>query len=73
VPYDEQGASIQRLKMGKQKGSSQRTRPPSVTRKDLGETLPTSVQKSYFMLSDPVRTVLNTALENIGPVSLSRF
>jgi len=25
------------------------------------------------MLSDPVRNVLNTALENIGPVNLSRF
>jgi hypothetical protein len=32
-------------------------------RKGLTEVLPTSVQKSYFMLSDPVRTVLNTALE----------
>ena len=36
-------------------------------RKGLAEVLPTSVQKSYFMLSDPVRDVLNTALEKYRP------
>ena len=36
-------------------------------RKGLTESLPTSVQKSYFMLSDPVRNVLNTALEKYRP------
>jgi hypothetical protein len=36
--------------------------------------LPTGVQKSYFMLSEAERAVLNTALEKyIGPVSLSQF
>ena len=32
-------------------------------RKGLAEFLPTSVQKSYFMLSDAERDLLNTALE----------
>jgi hypothetical protein len=47
----------------KAKRSIQRQRPKGVIRKGLTESLPTSVQKSYFMLSDPVRDVLNTALE----------
>ena len=34
-----------------------------VTDKDLEQFLPTSVQKSYFMLADAGRTILNTALE----------
>ena len=38
-----------------------------VTRKDLDRFLPTSVQKSYFMLSDADRAVLNTALEKYRP------
>ena len=33
----------------------------------LAETLHTSVQKSYFMLSDTERAVLNTALEKYQP------
>jgi plasmid replication initiation protein len=38
-----------------------------VTEKGLGPVLPTGVQKSYFMLSDAERTVLNTALEKYRP------
>jgi hypothetical protein len=34
-----------------------------VTDKDLEQFLPNSVQKSYFMLSDVERAILNTALE----------
>jgi plasmid replication initiation protein len=34
---------------------------------DLGVLLPTSVQKSYFMLSDAERGILNTALEKYRP------
>jgi plasmid replication initiation protein len=34
-----------------------------VTDKDLEQFLPTAVQKSYFMLSDAERAILNTALE----------
>jgi plasmid replication initiation protein len=49
--------------MEKAKRSIKGRRPDSVIRMGLTEVLPTSVQKSYFMLSDPVRTVLNTALE----------
>ena len=57
----------QKLSIGKAKASIQRPRPDTVIRKGLAEVLPTSVQKSYFMLSDPVRTVLNTALEKYRP------
>ena len=38
-----------------------------MTRKGLGEFLPTSVQKSYFMLSDAERKVLSSALEKYRP------
>jgi hypothetical protein len=38
-----------------------------VIRKGLAEVLPTSVQKSYFMLTDVERKVLNTALEKFRP------
>jgi hypothetical protein len=34
-----------------------------VTSKDPGQFLPTSIQKSYFMLSRPERAVLDTALQ----------
>ena len=51
------------MKMGTEKGSIQQRLPRSVKRKGLGEFLPTSVQKSYFMLSDAERDVLNSALE----------
>jgi hypothetical protein len=33
-----------------------------VTKRDPGEYLPTSVQKSYFMLSRSARAILDTAL-----------
>ena len=38
-----------------------------MTRKDPGQFLPTSVQKSYFMLTRSARTVLNTALQKYRP------
>jgi len=37
---------------------------------DLGKVLPTAVQKSYFMLSDLERAILNTALEKYRPGQL---
>jgi hypothetical protein len=42
-------------------------RAKGVLRKGLPESLPTSVQKSYFMLSDSERNVLNHALEKYRP------
>jgi plasmid replication initiation protein len=45
------------------KGSIKRRPPHSVMRKGIAEFLPTSIQKSYFMLSDAERDVLNTAVE----------
>jgi Initiator Replication protein len=47
--------------------SIQRRLPNNVIRKGLAEFLPTSVQKSYFMLSDAERNVLNRALEKYRP------
>ena len=38
-----------------------------MTDRGLERSLPTSVQKSYFMLSDIERAVLNTALEKYQP------
>jgi hypothetical protein len=38
-----------------------------VTKSDPDQYLPTSVQKSYFMLSRPTRTVLDTALWKYRP------
>jgi hypothetical protein len=38
-----------------------------VTSKDAAEFLPTSVQKSYFMLSRSARAVLDTALQKYRP------
>jgi len=49
------------------KKSEQRRSRKVVTNKDLEQFLPTSVQKSYFMLADAERTVLNTALEEYQP------
>jgi hypothetical protein len=40
------------MKAGTEKGPIQQRRPHRVTGKGLGEFLPTSVQKSYFMLSN---------------------
>jgi hypothetical protein len=50
----------QKLSIGKAKASIQRPRADTVIRKGLAEVLPTSVQKSYFMLTDAERGVLNT-------------
>ena len=55
--------SSQELKMGKTKTPIQKKRPKDVIRKGLPESLPTSVQKSYFMLSDSERNVLNIGLQ----------
>jgi hypothetical protein len=57
----------QKLSIGKAKASIQRPRPDTVIRKGLAEVLPTSVQKSYFMLTDAERNLLNTALEKYRP------
>jgi hypothetical protein len=57
----------QKLSIGKAKASIQRARADTVIRKGLAEVLPTSVQKSYFMLTDAERGVLNTALEEYRP------
>jgi hypothetical protein len=53
--------------MGKTKESIQRRRPKGVTRKALPDSFPTSVPKSYFMLSAAERDVLNRALEKYRP------
>ena len=50
------------MRMGQLKANQQRS-PSSVTNKDPAQFLPTGVQKSYFMLSRPVRAVLDTALQ----------
>jgi hypothetical protein len=52
-------------KLEKAAGSIQRR-----LHKGLAEALPASVQKSYFMLSDAERDMLNTALDK--PSSLTR-
>jgi hypothetical protein len=50
--------------MGKNKASIWKKRPiKDVIRKGLAESLPTSVQKSYFMLTDAERNVLNIGLQ----------
>jgi plasmid replication initiation protein len=53
--------------MGISKASKERRRPDRVLRKRLTEVLPTSVQKSYFLLKDAERGVLNIALEKYRP------
>jgi hypothetical protein len=53
--------------MRKAKGSIREQPPKSVKRKGLGESLPTSVQKNYFMLSDAERNVLNIGLQKYRP------
>jgi hypothetical protein len=49
--------------MATAKASIQPRQPRSVTRKGLGEFLPTSVQKSYFKLGERERNVLNIGLQ----------
>jgi hypothetical protein len=56
-----------KLRVVEAKASNHSQRPKSVIRKGLAEVLPTSIQKSYFMLTDAERDVLNTALEKYQP------
>jgi hypothetical protein len=53
--------------MGRIKASIQKKRPKDVIRKGLPESFPTAVQKSYFMLTDPERNVLNVGLQKYRP------
>jgi hypothetical protein len=53
--------------MGRTKGSTKQRRTKSVIRKGLPESLPTGVQKSYFMLGDKERNVLNLGLQKFRP------
>jgi hypothetical protein len=53
--------------MGTAKGPIKRRRRKTVIDDYRGEALPTSVQKSYFMLSDVERGALDTALEKYRP------
>jgi plasmid replication initiation protein len=57
----------QKSSIGKAKASIQRPRPDTVVRIGLPESLPTSVQKSYFMLGEREREILNHALEKYRP------
>jgi hypothetical protein len=52
--------------IGTAKGSIKRWTDPLI-RKGLAEVLPTSIQKSYFLLKDAERDVLNRALEKYRP------
>lgn len=52
--------------MGKINGPIQRRRRETV-KDDLWEVLPTSVQKSYLMLSNAERAIIDTALEKYRP------
>ena len=49
--------------MAKAKSSIQRRLPDSVVDKGLEESLPIGVQKSYFMLTETERNLINSALE----------
>jgi plasmid replication initiation protein len=49
------------------KASIQQSPSSSVIRKGLAAVLPTSIQKSYFLLKDAERDVLNRALEKYRP------
>jgi plasmid replication initiation protein len=55
------------LTMAMAKSSIQRRLPDSVIDKGLEESLPIGVQKSYFMLSETERDLLNHALEKYRP------
>ena len=61
------------MTMGTAKGPIQPRRLRNVTRKGLGEFQPTSVQKSYFMLSEAEHKVLNSALEKYRPGTRAEF
>jgi hypothetical protein len=64
--FDE-GARNSNIENGQTKALIPKRRPKSAIRKGLPESLPTSVQKSYFMLGDKERDVLNRALEKYRP------
>src|SRR6478672_7495993 len=49
------------------KSSIQRRLPDSIVDKGLEESLPIGIQKSYFMLSETERDLLNEALEKYRP------
>jgi hypothetical protein len=53
--------------MATAKSSMQRRLPDSVIDKGLEESLPIGVQKSYFMLTETERNMLNSALEKYRP------
>jgi hypothetical protein len=53
--------------MAKAKSSIHRRLPDSVVDKGLEESLPIGVQKSYFMLTETERNLLNSALEKYRP------
>jgi plasmid replication initiation protein len=53
--------------MATAKSSMQRRLPDSVIDKGLEESLPIGVQKSYFMLTETERAMLNSALEKYRP------
>jgi Initiator Replication protein len=55
------------MKIGTAKDSIGQRPPRSLSRKNLEKFLPISVQKSYFMLSNAERDVLNRALEKYQP------
>ena len=55
------------MKMGKTKTAIQKPQPKGIIRKGLPTALPTFVQKSYFMLTDAERNVLNIGLQKYRP------
>jgi len=59
--------------MATAKSSIQRRLPDSVLDKGLEETLPIGVQKSYFMLPEAERNLLNFALEKYRLANATRF
>jgi hypothetical protein len=65
VIYGEWEALIPSFGMGMAKPPNKR--PPGMTRKGLTESLPTGVERSYFLLKDAERNVLNSALEKFRP------
>jgi Initiator Replication protein len=50
-----------------EKAKTQRRRPKTAIRKGLPEAFPTAVQKSYFVLTDAERNVLNIGLQKYRP------
>jgi Initiator Replication protein len=65
APFMASKRETQKLSVGESRASIQSTR--SVIRKGLPAALPTFVQKSYFMLGEPERDLLNHALEKYRP------